>query len=317
MSIVPIRNVNLTAATPDMEGVFAAVNADIAANSTWLVTQSDTVSPPGAPGAFANTLQSPSGGVELTMINAGVSQASPSSNLARFGINPDGSADPVLDALNPQASAANFSGVDNGRTMTTNIANPEFILIEWADAIMILFKNATRTTFPNGWFWGKIWQQPIPALENSGTLRLDGHVIMNNVPNIGGQGWAVASLSGGAPCRRRIATGQGLDTSLGGKDSSWGEAATSQSLSSGPIPLTDDAYKYAGQRIVWPVTYHSINNNASDRGWLAKYLRLTSQLLQPYAMWRVSGSDQYMVIGTSAADTPLCVPIIPGFDPIP
>ena len=318
MSVLPLRSVNLTAATLDMVGVFAAIYADIVANSTWTATHQTTTIPAGALGAFSMTLRSPSGAVEINLINGGTA-LSPSATVAKLGINPDGSADPSTLSNDPQASALNFSGVDNGWALTQTIQHAEFILVEWDDSLMVLFKNNIRTTFPNGWHLGKIWQQPIPKLENTGDLRLDGHVVMGNVPAVAsGTAWVSNNASGGSLFRRRISVGNTINTTISGKGGAWAQPVSGQSLTSYPLSVNDATYIYAGtQRIVVPVEYHQVNANSADKGWLAKYLRLTSPILQPYALWRVSSVDQYLVIGNTTAVSPLCIPILPGFDPTP
>lgn len=318
MSIIPIRMVNLVAASVEMKDIMAVAHADINANSTWLVPNETPTDPTVGPGSYSMTLRSPSGGVELNLINSGT-PAAPSATTVKQGINPDGSADPILDSTAPWVSSLNFSGADGGFAHSATPGNVEFILVEWADAIMLLFKNAARTLMPAGWHFGKIMQTPIGALASSGSLRMDGHMILSGVPREGsGDVWG--STSQGCPQRRRIATGQSVSTSGSGISASWAQGIAGQRIVSRIPASVDSAYIYgpAAERVLWPVVLsHQHTTANSDHGWLMKYLRFTPEIMPPFSFFRVGIEDQYMVIGTSTANSGLAIPIIDGFIPNP
>ena len=318
MPVLPLRNTVVTAASVLMKDICAAVYAEIDANSDWTIPQHAAVTA-GAPGSFAMVLRNPSGSVELTVINNG-SQAAPSATSVRLGINPDGDADPILDATNPAASAANFSGLDLGMLQTQTPQNVQFLLFEYADSITVLFPRAARTAHPNGWHWGTAWQQPITALADGAPLvALDGNIIYNNLPNTStaGGNWAPNNFSNGLLSRRRIHFGQSVSNFLAGINAPWSEPGSGANRLGARVPTTVAAYQYGTHNVAWPIAYGNLSNNCADNGWVSKYLRIAPPSKPPNQFWYFGGQEQYMVIGTSTANSSLCIPVLPGFNPTP
>lgn len=322
MSVVPLRNVVLTAASVDWEDIFATIYADMLANSTWLLTNEfGSTGPPGPDGGFSFTAQSPDGTIELNFLNDGT-QGSPSLTDFRIGVNPDGSADPITDSRNPSASAANFSGADDGKLQSYTPANTEFILIEWDHAIMVLFKDAGRTATPLGIYLGECLLQPITALESSGAVRLDGTVVFGAIPDKTASGWASVVGTTGADMRRRIGTGQTIDTVGPGITASWSEPSLAGFRLYDYFNVTIDSYFQYGpslERVAMPVSYglQAGSPQGADQGWISRHLRTVPGTLPPYSMWTAGGTIQYMVIGSTPANSGLAIVIKSPFNPNP
>lgn len=316
MNVIPIRMVNLIAASVLLPDIMAAVYDDVSDNSTWIGTQqSDTTAPTGL-GSYSQTLRNPSGSLELNWKN-NATPGAPSATDVRMGINPDGSGDPIEDSVSPWLTAANFSGTDGGFLNSFTPGNVEFIWVEWEDAVMALFKNSTRTHYPFGWHLGTVLLPPMAAMGNSGSLRMDGNLIFSRLPSFDAtpESWA---STGGPIMRRRIALGQSvdiLDTAL-----AWSQAQGGRRLTTIAPATSDSSFKYgpAQERVVWPVIYRNQSSSfGSDEGWMAKYLRLVPAVLPPTSIWRVAGLDQYLVIGRTTGNGSLAIPMIDGFQPTP
>jgi hypothetical protein len=323
MSVVPLRNVVLTAVSTDVEDVMAAIYADMFANSTWVLTNEyGTTGPPGPDGGYSFTAQNPSGSLELNIKNNGT-QGAPSLTDVRLGINPDGSADPIADSRTPSASAANFSGTDEGALRTATIGNVEFILIEWDVALMVLFKDATRTFTPGGWYWGQCLLQPIAALASgSGNVRLDGNIIFGPVPGGESTAWASNVTAGSSLQRRRIAVGQSVKTANAGITGSWSEASSAFNRLYCPRDATPDSYYRYGpglERVTFAFDFQIGNGltHAADQGWISRHLRSVPELLPPFSFWEVGGVNHYMVINNTAANSRCAIPILSPFNPNP
>jgi hypothetical protein len=311
----------LTAASVSVVDVMAAIYADMDANSTWVMTEETQITGPSDPGDFSWTAQSPSGDVELNCLNNGTPGA-PSATAVRLGINPDGSADPITDSEQPWLSAANFSGNDGGRIYDAAVANTEFLLIEYDNALMVLFKNAARTTTPIGWYWGKCWLQPVTLLEGVSDIALDGNVAHGGAPGDGSGGWVSVVGSSGVVARRRIAPGQTVDTVNAGTAGSWADPSGGAFSLIAPQQATNAAYYAYGpsnETVAFPIALsaqNGITHNA-DQGWLSRHIRAVPETLDPFEFWQAGGVNQYMVIGTAAAAQRTAIVIKAPFNPNP
>ena len=321
MSVLPVRNVVLTAASTDVADVQAAVYADLLANSTWTLPNQDPITA-GAPGSYAFTARNPTGTIELNIKNAGT-PAAPALTAVRLGINPDGVGDPILNASAPSSSAANFSGTDDGRLTLAANGNAEVLLFEFDDSLMVLFKDAARTYTPGGWYWGKTLIEPIAALTSTGNLRIDGHCIFGPTPGTVADQWLSNHTTNYSPTRRRIALGKESSSAGSGITGSWADpTAAAIGLYQPTLQPIDAIYKYGPllERIVHAGVLKSVaqGSASSDTGLICKHLRMSSaQLLFPFDFWSVGGVAQYMVIGPSAAWSGLCIPVRVPFDPNP
>jgi hypothetical protein len=240
----------------------------------------------------------------------------PTTNQIRAGINPDGSADDILDSRDPHTGgAANFSGTDGGRLLSyaasAAIGNTEFILLEWADAIMVLFKNSVRTSTPGGIHLGKTLLHPLASLGNPGggsAIRMDGNAILGSiagklsagVPNPTNDQWLETSNYFMGP-RIRMATGQTHSTSLawpGGV--SWSQTGKLTLK----IELTQNLYEFGPGNELVPAPITLVPRSTSVYGsdyWFYKYLRAVPPILPRFGTFRVSTGVRYLSIGHSGS----------------
>jgi len=322
----PIRATVLTAPSTDIQDIMTTVWSDIGANSTW--TQVAQYNGGGAelPGWQAFAIRSPSGDREINFYNDGASVT----NLW-VGINPDGGSDPIVDPTQPWNDAANFSGaspvmgrfMDLSATVYQAIGNAEFILLEWSDAIMLLFKDAARTYTPKAIHVGQCLVPLISALADPGgssQLRIDGNAILGVLPDGSASSyydhWHTSNSSYPHSMVRRVALGQSLGTSLSAHTSdAW--------IRTGKLTFSasqDSDFKYGAlsERVPEGVILYpyQATNRSSDR-YVYKYIRNVPAILSPFGIFTVGGSDRYMVVGMTATNRYLAVPIPDGFNPNP
>ena len=288
----------------------------------------------GTGGRYSMAIESPGGGLQINFRCEGTI-ALPSTTLIRVGVNPDGSSDDILDSRDPHTGgAANFSGTDGGNYLNfglIGIGNTEFILLEWDDAIMVLFKNATRTTAPQGIHAGNILVNPLSTLADPGggsKIRMDGHAIFQEISGFydalaanRNRQW-MRPTSYGQCSRRRVALGNTAST-FGGwvAGAAWEQGATL----TGGIGYNDGQYLHGpdSERIPAALGYYPESTSSGSAVWVAKYLRIGSPLCPRLGVWTLGPNERYMTIGpltgvnNNTYDGVLHVPIPVGFVPNP
>ena len=282
-------------------------------------------------GRFSMAIRSPSGGLEINFFCSGTI-AAPTNTAYRVGVNPDGGpgANAITDSRDPSASSANYSGTDGGKYLPmASIGNTEFIYMEWSDAIMVLFKDASRLTTPRGIHAGNILINPLASLANPGgasKIRMDGHAVFGSYPGYIGtdtsrNGWLANSTTYTNQVRRRVGLGNSVSSSgTLGVGVAWHEALFMTRWVGG----TGSQYWQYGpdaEYVPQPLMFTSSSASYGSQCWVAKYVRLIPPFLPRFGVFKSGGVDAYMSIGYWATVGNLYshpgVPIPDGFNPNP
>ena len=336
MALIPDRAVVLTAASTDVADIMEAYYASLG-TSAWTATNQVPTST-GGPGSFAMTLRNAAGTMELNILNYGdpvqaagsPDPSQPHASVVRLGINPDGSADEITDCTDPYGTPggtgpANYSGADNGPAVTAIIGSPEFIVLEWPDTLLFLFKDAAKNYVSLMWYWGQPWQTIMTGLVNSRDLRLDGHMIYQGlagkVPSTGNYyTYATTFDTRGPQITRRIALGNIVDTAYhytGG----WARPSDlGQSLNARLVRTSTTYFRYGPDYsyIVQALVFGPVDYNASPEHYIDKYMRNVPMGNGPFDIWAVNGVNRYMAIWSVWSYTGyLAVPIPADFNPNP
>jgi len=329
MALIPDRAVVLTAASTSIPDIMEVYYASLG-TSAWIATNQVPTST-GGPGSFAMTLRNAAGDLELNMLNYGdpvqaagsPDPSQPHAAVVRLGINPDGSDDPITDCTDPYGTPggtgpANYSGADNGPAATATIGSPEFIVLEWPDTILFLFKDASRKYVPWMWYWGKPWIAIMSSLENAGKLRLDGHMIWQGRPGNSNNEY-VSGNTYTPRITRRIALGNTVATAypyLKGwaRPSANSEAQTCEFVASagwfrfGP----DNALTFQ------PLVFHPCDTSSAPDRYIDKYKRNWPLGNASFDIWTIGTANRYMVIwDVWSTSSYLAVPIPADFNPSP
>jgi hypothetical protein len=342
---VPIRAKVLTAASTAIYDIMETLYADIVSFSTWTsVHQTAHGNPVRGNGSNSFAIRAPDNSREINFSNESLTPAAADTAAFRVGVNPDGSSDPIVDSTDPHGGggpgAANYSGTDRGRALTLAsvggdpaIGHAEFIVIEWTDAIMLIFKDATRTYPPKGVHAGACLLNPMTSLADPGgssILKMDGNSILGSAPGYTGaasaEHWsAVNSGNFAHDIRRRIADGQTSD--LNDLLAPWcQEGLITGNAHSGAVLLyqTGDLNYRRGpndERMPTPIFLTASGTSDGAELYLYKYLRSVPAILPPFSIYQVAGVNRYMVLGSqtlgSGNNANLAVPIPAGFNPNP
>jgi len=329
MALIPDRAVVLTAASTAVADIMETYYGSLG-TSAWTATKQIPTSTGGA-GSFAMTLQNAAGDLELNMLNYGnpvqaagsPDPSQPHASYVRLGINPDGSADPIQNCDDPYGTPggtgpANFSGADNGPTANSVIGSPEFIVLEWPDAILFLFKDVAKNFVPWMWYWGRAWQPVMSELANIGKLRMDGNIIFQGKPGSGNNEY-VCITTYTPRIRRRIALGNTVDTAPAYLLGWAGSIANSNDLST--TSVTSSAYFRYGPDNVYIVhafVFRPCDATASPDCYIDKYMRNVPSGNAPFDIWTIGAVNRYMVIWDAwTTGAYIGVPIPYDFNPRP
>ncbi len=335
MSVPPSDAVNLVSASLLLEDFFAAIYAYFSTTSTrWTAGLETSVTAAPKPGSFSFVISSISDDFELCFVNEGT-PAAPDILDGRVGINPDGSVDPILDDTDPSASAANYSGLngsayENGvlafRWSDLSVAfkpdNTEFSLIEYDDAIILLFKNGTRTIFPRGLYAGNILAPAFTGW-NVPPLFVDGFGILSDVV-----GLKISAVPAEQPFWLNGNTAAGSVTTVNSvMRSQLGQLIGNATVNPPPVPWMGKPNVDTPKQTGWTALELSIGGLLSPGavqmrigaslplGYL-KHLRILPDE-PPYTKWQAGGADVYMTLGNgnTVAAGPLACVIPDGFAP--
>jgi hypothetical protein len=318
----PTRAVNLVAASTDIADVMAAIWADIPNGSWTQVTQTQTSNP----GDKSFAIRSPGGAMEINFSNANL--GAPLATDIRVGINPDGAgADEITDSEDPAASSSNYSGsADRGKPLSLAPGHTQFIWMEWPDAIMALFKDATRTYTPYGIHAGKVFVQPLATLANPGggsQVRMDGHAILGDLVGTGSNNprqWFLDASFYISP-RRRLALGQSVTPAgLGDWSNAWTESGGATRI---PDSLAEYQIGPDDEIVPAPLMFGPYIGSYQTEYCFYKYLRTTPPICPRFGIWTVAANARYMSIGgntdigATSNKSVLSVPVPVGFVPNP
>jgi hypothetical protein len=335
---------NLTSATTNnLKDFFAALYAHFNTTSTrWTPTDETATpaAPPGPAGSFSFTIQSVADpDIELNFCLEGT-QAAPDQWDGRVGINPDAQNNPISDSRDPSASAPWYSG-QNGQVnengplafywSVSNVfqvrpGSTQFILIEYDDAITILFKDAARVRFVRGVHAGRIF---VPAFQgwSNGSVELDGLGVLGDQPGFssGSQSyrwlWFDSTRNNSQPgaalnstiFRQKIGQTVLPCSNQGGQNASW----LNHFWSGNTTGVTTAGATIAG--LISPVMMTCRMGLATPFG-VMKYLRLLPNDA-PYRIWVLQGTsiETYMTLGNGWTTTaaPLACIIPDDFVPNP
>jgi len=223
--------------------------------------------------------------------------------------------------------AANFSGADGGSTGNgaSIIGSAEFIVLEWPDALMFIFKDAGKLGAPWIWYWGKIWTPLLSTLASMGSVRLDGHAIMQGAPdNDAGDLWGEQQQSSSPQLRFRSGIGvavDGVPPFLG----SWIQRAVA---ATGPIMqrLVSRGVSVfqvgpENEVVLIPCRWgaNTLNGtNAYPFYFIDHHLRNVPTGNSCFDMWTIGGANRYMVLWyTYTTAACVAVPVPADFNPRP
>jgi len=217
--------------------------------------------------------------------------------------------------------AANFSGEDDGYSGQGAVimGSTEFIVLEWPDAIMFIFKDALKTGAPYIWYWGKIWSPMMTAFASLGSVRIDGHAIMHGTPNADAYKLFCRTHEVGY-FRWRVGLGTDVLT-VAPWLSGWADRLTLGMNVNQVAARTEPDWKFgpANETIILPVVYSSYNTaNGGPWALFDNYLRHVPYGNSCFDIWTVGGTNRYMVVWSVATTSALvAVPIPAAFNPSP
>lgn len=292
----------------------ALYNHFLNTSTKWgtILDETNVTTPAQGDGSFSFAIENTDGSLQLNFLNAGADADNPDVNDARVGINPDGDTDPIVDSTAPSGDVTNFGDTNEGPIAfhTTGSENTEFLLFEWDDAILVLFKSDIRDDTPFGFHAGKI---VVPAYTTDETLQgdaiMDGTGVMGYIPQVnlstGANSWASTSTVNSI-------IRMGIGQSSGTQTDSWcTDTTTSTNSATG---LTEASLQVGPSALLRPSPIPIFYGTLDALYGYAKYLRYVPNTLDPLNKWENSaGEDQYMCFENSPVGCSLATLIPDGF----
>lgn len=275
----------ITAATNSVDDMMAALYAHWSGASTKFIALQPTSVSAGDTGSYSYTLQPRPGSLEywnVSFRNSG-SIGTPSTTDVKVALDPKGD---IRDPTDPSTTASlEWTGELTSFNYVSGSLSGEALVLEWADALMVLFYGTAGDFWPKGFHLGRVYV-PLSSSDAEDTYR-DGLGLLGSIPSnlLVPTSWTSSTATAAV-----FRTGQ---TTWIGKDD-WPATVTAGMLNVGadtnvPVPLM---LYLSSKRYLGFLKYL--------QGWTGEVARTRLQ--------NGSGVFRYMFVSSGAGTSTLVVP---------
>lgn len=277
----------ITAATNSVDDMMAALFSHWSGTSTKFVASAGDAVTAGDPGSYSfrlNTKNNPSELWTVNFRNSGT-VGSPSATDVEMALDPSGDT-AFVDPKDPADTAGPaWTGELTSFNYVSGSLNGDALVLEWADAVMVLLYGTAGTFWPRGFHFGRVYV-PFAASDEEDNYR-DGLGLLGSIPSnlLSTTSW-ISSTATDAVFRT------GLTTWVGKND--WPATINAGMLTVGadtgvPVPIS---LYVVGKRYLGFMKYL--------QGWTGENARVRLQ--------NGSGVFRYMFVSSNAGTSTLVVP---------